>query len=109
VPGFEPRSEFDSEDPRIDSSSFLEPESETSFVEPESVFDSEDPRIDSSSFLEPESETPFVEPESVFDSEDPRIHLGGKLQLINVIDSCCRGRNRLLARPHFSILISWLY
>ena len=32
-PGFEPESVFDSEDPRIDSSSFLEPESESSFVE----------------------------------------------------------------------------
>ena len=71
----EAEAEFDSEDPRIDSSSFLEPESE-SFVEhkfepglePESVFDNEDPRIDSSSFLEPESEPGFV-----FDNEDPRI------------------------------------
>ena len=31
MPGFEPRSVFDSEDPRIDSSSFLEPESEPGF------------------------------------------------------------------------------
>ena len=51
MPGFEPRSVFDSEDPRIDSSSFLEPESE--------------------SFVEPEFE-PGPEPESESDSEDPR-------------------------------------
>ena len=75
MPGFEPRSVFDSEDPRIDSSSFLEPESETSFVEPESVFDSEvigeDPRIDSSSFLEPVPE-PGLEPGPVFGIEAPK-------------------------------------
>ena len=70
-PGFEPKSVFDSEDPRIDSSSFLEPESETSFVEPESVFDSEDPRIDSSSFLEPVPE-PGLEPWPVFGIEAPK-------------------------------------
>ena len=79
MPGFEPRSVFDSEDPRIDSSSFLEPESESSFVElefepgfePESVFDSEDPRFDSSSFLEPESE-PGFELGPVFGIEAPK-------------------------------------
>jgi len=43
VPGFEPRSVFDSEDPRIDSSSFLEPVPEPG-LEPGPVFGIEAPK-----------------------------------------------------------------